>query len=88
MSRALVCRLGKNPQPVKNLGWLLRNARHALHITVIPIGREGDCSVRVDLHGDVVFLVDFADYNVCWSWFKRPSFVGVPIKWGNQPYYR
>ena len=58
---------------VKNLGWLLRHAYQAEHITITRIDSDRwDCELQVVL-GDLLYVCTFADFTICERWVKRPS---------------
>lgn len=61
-------------QPVKNLGWLLRNARYVDRIRGSRTNYGGKLYADGTRNGRAfTFICDFADFGIMCRWTRRPS---------------
>lgn len=71
---------------VRNLGWLLRNARQARTI-MVDAGEDGP-RLRVYMDHEntpsraYLYETSFASARILWDWLDRPILRGVPMQWG------
>jgi len=80
---------------VKNLGWLLRNWKHARSVSVEPVNggpntlAEARLVVRMDAQtcpgGVARYETLFNSSRLLWDWLRRPVLSGLPLHWGDSP---
>ena len=65
--------------PVKNLGWLLRNAASATSIGIYANGLNGHEATLLVTGDGWLFYSPFASIEVLHEWLRRPSLEGIQV---------
>jgi hypothetical protein len=69
-------------KPVTNLGWLLR---HWQEVERFVIRKQNDgtalmvAEVSIPNRPRLLYVIEWASYEVCIGWLARPSFDGVEV---------
>lgn len=76
-------------KPVRNLAWLVRNAKGIRHISIIlDTDRSGGAYMVVSMHPNTHprvsrYECEWADSSVLWEWLHRRTLIGVCVYWNN-----
>lgn len=78
-SKALILHPSGGLKEVKNLGWLIRNARDHDSFIVERVGRGA--MLRCLMQDKRWYETFWHDPNVLWDWLNRPSLRGSDLDW-------